>query len=213
MKFLLIFLTALLLAAPAYAQQSVVVDTKADLLARGIIPNPQHDNCDAFQITARVAWKLRASGARLIEKNPAQNGCTWNGIRYSHDAIQFPGGFVDVLHSAGPPANVNGPAWDFVAGPSNGLTVEPFDMDLGPEPAPVPEPPVAVPPIPAPLPSVDLTAILLRLDALEAAVREEGEKGRAETREFRNAVADKWKLVMKYALPALGALLAGRATK
>src|SRR6188474_2120392 len=100
---------ALLLAAPASAQTleqlatrsgAFVQAVKDDLVQRGVIPTPQVTNCDAFQITARVAWYLRAQGAKLIPKTPAQNGCTWLGVRYSHDAIAFADGWADLLVGA-----------------------------------------------------------------------------------------------------------------
>jgi len=128
-----------LTAAPLAAQDPLdqlaarsgafVQAVKNDLVVRGVIPTPQRDNCDSFQITARVAWRLRAQGAKLIPKTPAQNGCTWLGVRYSHDAIAFPDGWADLLVGAGPPLNQNQPAWQFSAtGPSAGA-VAPFDLD------------------------------------------------------------------------------------
>lgn len=110
----------------------VVRDVRRLLDARG---QKWETNCDAFEITGRVAWRLRDRGAVLIPKAPAQNGCTLIrgphiGRRVSHDAIGFPDGWVDILVSGGPPANQNGPAWDWHDGPpSTGLA--PWDLDAG----------------------------------------------------------------------------------
>jgi len=151
----------LLTAAPLAAQdrsKAYVAAVKADVIARGIIPTPQTDNCHAFQIVARVAWGLRAQGAKLLTKSPAQNGCTWLGVRYSHDVITFADGWADLLRSAGPPANVNEPDWQWTAsGPSAGA-VAPIDLDAAA--APVLTPPLGDPP---PLPPQILTELIAKL--------------------------------------------------
>lgn len=159
---------ALLFSSSAFAQPiggpAVVASIKNDLVNRGIIPAAQTDNCHAFQITARVAWATRDQGAKLIVKNPAQNGCTFNGVRYSHDAISYPGGFLDVLRSAGPPANTNAPGWDWSASGPCANCADPFDLD----PAPVV---VVPPPPPPPAPVVD-DVLKLRVEAAERQVAE-----------------------------------------
>jgi hypothetical protein len=115
---------------PIQDQTVLVKRIKDELIAKGKTFNT---NCDAFEITGRVAWALRDQGARLIVKTPGQNGCTWtNGVRYSHDAIAFSDGWVDCLVSAGPPLNTNGPSWSWTAGPSTGPLAEPFDLDPTP---------------------------------------------------------------------------------
>lgn len=131
-------------------RSDLVRQIKARLVARGVIPSPQTTNEHAAAITWRVAWELRAEGARLILKRPGQNAAIApNGERYSHDSIAFPGGYVDCLHSAGPPANVNGPAWDFTDS-DHGPTAAPFNLDEELEPAPAPAPgPIDDPPAPA----------------------------------------------------------------
>jgi len=120
--------------------RSVVQAVKAELNARG---QRWETNCDAFQITGRVAWRLRPYGAVLLVKSPAQNGCNLSsgphaGKRVGHDAIGFPDGWVDILISGGPPDNINGPTWDWhPSGPQSGLA--PWDLDAGLAPAPAEE--------------------------------------------------------------------------
>jgi len=157
---------ALLLAAPAAAQTPnhlvLVQLTKAALVAKG---QAWTTNCDAAQITFRVAWVLRAEGAMLIRKSAAQNGCVWNGVKYSHDALQFPDGWADLLGSAGPPANVNTPSWQWTAGATNTADATkyapPFDPDAGSAPPVVTPPPVVDPP--PPLPPQVLTELVAKL--------------------------------------------------
>jgi hypothetical protein len=140
--------------------KQLVEQVKAALVARG---QKWETNEDAFQITGRVAWLLRGEGAMLISKQPGQNGANtfWAG-RVSHDAIAFPTGWKDVLVSAGPELNVNGPAWD-PTGSSTARLIEPFDLDAG-----VVVPPVVVPPV-VPVPPAPPTDPA-QLDRLEAAV-------------------------------------------
>jgi len=112
---------------PIPNQTALVKRIKDELLAKG---QTFTTNCDAFEITGRVAWALRDHGAKLIVKTPGQNGCTWtNGVRYSHDAIAFSDGWADCLASAGPPLNTNAPSWGWTAGPSTGPLAEPFNLD------------------------------------------------------------------------------------
>lgn len=230
MRKLVTLVLVLLIAAPipAFAQDpsqshaDVVDRVKNDLMIRGVIPIPQRDNCDSFQITVRVAWELRAAGAKLFLKNAAQNGCTWrNGIRYSHDAIAFPNGFVDLLRDAGPPVNGNWPVWQWKAtGPSNPATLaDPFNLDE----AAAPPPP---PPAEQLLPSTDLTPLLYRLDLLAstpaalarieaqlAALEQEQKATREDIAKARTDANTFLKQALQYVAPIVGALLAGRATK
>lgn len=135
---------------PIPNQVHLVASVKAELVARGVLPAQQATNCDAFQITARVAWRLRTSGAALLPKAPAQNGCTltdgpYAGKRFSHDSIGFPDGWVDLLANAGPPSNANTPAWQWHDGAPADPGFWPWDLDAGlvtPLPAP---PPVVLP--------------------------------------------------------------------
>lgn len=210
---LAIGLLVLGLATPAAAQHGstdLVAKVKTEALAAGRLRVPPQDNCDAFQITVRVAWQLRAEGAKLFLKNPAQNGCTWNGVRFGHDAIAFPDGFADILASAGPPANENRPAWQFVAGaPTNpSLLADPFDLDAG---AGSPPPVVVVPP------SLDLSGVPAQLAALTAKVDELARvsaeahasinqnvtDGRVENRGFFETVGRHWKSIVAVAGPVV----------
>jgi hypothetical protein len=118
---------------PVPNSTALVAQIKADLLARGVIQPRQEDNGDAAEITWRVAWALRDKGAKLIRKSPAQNGWTaeagpYAGQRFSHDSIAFSDGYVDLLASAGPPANENRPVWQWKAGVSPSVA-DPFDLD------------------------------------------------------------------------------------
>ena len=161
---------------PVSSQKDLVADIKAQLVAKG---QTFTTNCDAFQITGRVAWALRDRGAMLIKKSAAQNGCVlaagpFTGQKVSHDAIAFPDGWVDLLVSAGPPANVNGPAWDWhdAAAPPPTTVLLPYDLDAG-QPLPVnedDEEPGEDEPIDPTLYET-LTAIALQLKAIPKALQ------------------------------------------
>lgn len=161
-------------------QTALVARIKADLVARG---QTFTTNCDSFQITARVAWELWSQGAKLILKRPEQNGCTWAGVRYSHDAIAFSDGWADLLASAGPPANENRPSWQWHAGetfPADQLAY-PFKMDA----APTPDPPTPWPPAPPPSPG-DLSAVTATLLNVLLKTNENNERlRRLETTQLR----------------------------
>lgn len=120
-----------------------VADIKNDLISRGIIPTEQSTNCHAFDITGRVAWHLRGEGAKLVRKTKPQNGCYKDGENdgFSHDAIAFPskGFWADILSSAGPPDNGNGPVWQQHTENFPPNLADPFDMGFG---IPSEEPPV-----------------------------------------------------------------------
>ena len=163
MKIVNIVIALVLLAAPAAAQHNhlaLVQETKAALVAKG---QAFTTNCDAFQITARVAWALRAEGAVLIKKSAAQNGCVYLGQKYSHDALQFTDGWADLLGSAGPPANANTPSWQWTPGATNtgdaAKFAPPVDLDAG---APV-IPPVVSPPVDPALPPQVLLELVAKL--------------------------------------------------
>lgn len=146
---------------------ALVAEIKAWLVARG---QTWETNCDAFQITARVAWALRNEGAQLIVKRPEQNGCTWQGVRYSHDAIAFPTGWIDCLVSAGPDKNLNTPAWGATGTDPNARLVPPWDLD-----ADTTDPPGDEPPDPQAPPVSELGEFTAALQALADEVTKLGD--------------------------------------
>ena len=158
---------------PIPNQTALVTEVKQDCLTRGIIPQPQTSNRDSFQITGRVAWRLRDKGAKLVLKNAAQNGYTledgpYAGARVSHDAIAFSDGWADCLTNAGPPANGNGPTWQWTATgpPAPGTVIDPYDLDAT---APTPGPD------PNPTPGESLDALVVAVDELTAIVTAQSE--------------------------------------
>lgn len=94
-------LLVLVSVAPAWAQSDTVAAVKSSLQARGV---SLADACGAFQITKRVAWQLRSTGAGLLAK-PSGNNCDGFAV----DIIVFPDGHAfDILSDAG---GANGPNW------------------------------------------------------------------------------------------------------
>ena len=169
----------------------------------------------------RVAWQLRAQGAKLFRKTEAQNGCTWGGQRFSHDAIAFPTGWADLLVSAGPPANVNGPDWQWhpgaIAVEDPALFAPPFDLDPAP---PIGTPPIVIPPVIAPpvalppLPAFDACAAQIALLRGELAVVNANiTAGREENRGFFARLAGEWKRILGVASLIGGGILTGRVSK
>ena len=146
----LILLVFWLVAASASAQEGVVRAVKTRLEASGVaLDGP----CGAFEITKRVAWQLRSTGAGVLDK-PSGNNCGGRSV----DIIAYPDGrLVDILSDAG---GSNGPVWN---------PIEPVDPSRWRAPVdPGDGAPVVVPP---PSPTVDLSPLLSRLDALERAVQ------------------------------------------
>jgi hypothetical protein len=82
-------------------QSNIVSQVKNDLASRGIdLSGP----CGAFEITKRVAWILRSSGAGLLDK-PSGNNCQG----YSVDVIVYSDGYAyDIISDSGAS---NGPTW------------------------------------------------------------------------------------------------------
>jgi hypothetical protein len=102
MRFVSVLL-ALLVAAPVWAQaeRDVVARAKADLVSRGVDLSGE---CGAWQITRLAAWRLRETGAGLLEK---RTGAQCQG--FAVDVIAFPDGRTfDVLIDGG---QTNGPDW------------------------------------------------------------------------------------------------------
>jgi len=74
--------------------------------------NPSGNGDLAFEVTKRVAWLLRGSGAGLLIKNGGENTTLWMGYSFSISRIAYPnGGIVKVVSDAGPGGS-NGAAWD-----------------------------------------------------------------------------------------------------
>jgi len=115
-----------------------VARIKAELIARGVtLAGP----CGAFEITKRVAWLLRETGAGLNYK-PQGNNCEG----YSVDVvIWLDGQYVDMLIDSG---GANEPAWQIRQGDPS-VWRAPIDPgDVVTPPAPVPPAPDPAPPTP-----------------------------------------------------------------
>lgn len=147
----------LFLATPLFAQShpDVVAAVKADLQARGV---DLSGACGAFQITKRVAWRLRDEGAGVLDK-PAGNQCEGRAV----DIIIYPGGRIfDILTDAG---GSNGASWG-AGDPVDASRWRPVtsDPDGGVAPPPVVNnpPPVGQPPVIniPPAQVLDLSAVL-----------------------------------------------------
>jgi hypothetical protein len=140
-RILLFTLVACSLTLNATAQLNIVEEVKNELISNRIdLSGP----CGAFQITKRVAWRLRAQGAGYIRKTAGQNNCNLHGV----DIVMFKDGrIVDILIDAG---NSNGPSWDTSKTPVDpSLWQEPEDpYVLIFIPASEPnEPPAIIPPV------------------------------------------------------------------
>lgn len=161
-----------LMTTPAFAQSSVVADVKASLVARGV---ELSGSCGAFEITKRVAWKLRAQGAGYIRKNPGQNNCQLHGV----DIIMYRDGrIVDILADSG---GSNGTTWDTSKAPVDpALWEAPVDPGDGDVQQPTePGGPIVVTPAP-----IDIQGIL---DSIKD-VRETQERIFGNTNEQLNAL-------------------------
>src|SRR5690349_16461832 len=105
------FAGMLVVYTPLAAQDrtQVVADAKAQLVQQGV---NIVGSCGAFEITKRVAWRLRGEGAGLLGgKSGAQNRCG----EYAVDIVMFPDGrYFDILVDSG---TTNQPAW---GGPNEG---------------------------------------------------------------------------------------------
>ena len=74
--------------------------------------NPGGSGDLAFEVTKRVAWLLRGTGAGLLIKNGGENTTNWMGYSFSISRICYPnGGIVKVVTDAGP-GGANGATWD-----------------------------------------------------------------------------------------------------
>jgi hypothetical protein len=70
---------------------------------------PPHTVAGAFEVTKRVAWLLRGSGAGLLLKPGGENIVTWKGQSFSAGRIVYPNGHLFKLLSDIP--TTNGPSW------------------------------------------------------------------------------------------------------
>lgn len=137
----------LTLASPVQAQADVVATVKASLQARGV---SLADSCGAFEVTRRVAWQLRATGAGLLDK-PSGNQCQGRAV----DIIVYPDGrAVDILSDAG---GVNGPTWNEIEPVEASRWRQPTDPgDSAP-------PSTGQPPVIVQAPAVDLSGVLVAI--------------------------------------------------
>lgn len=119
---------------------ALVQQIKHDLEARGVdLSGP----CGAFEITKRVAWALRDTGAGLVYKRRPQNGCYADGSMegYGVDVVMWRNAtYRDILVDSG---GANEPNWPGPEPIDPGLWREPIDP--GDTPAP-PTPPPLPPP-------------------------------------------------------------------
>lgn len=160
MKTTLLFIGFLLFPTLGYAQQGAdhrgtVLTVKNYLQTQGIETSGP---CGAFQITKRVAWTLRFEGIGLLDK-PNGNNCQG----YAVDALTYKDGeHYDILIASG---EENIPAWNRIDG-----NVElsrwraPFDPNVS-------SPELPQPPQPPTQPVPDLSALIQRVDIIEAQLR------------------------------------------
>lgn len=137
-----------------------VQDVKDALVAAG---KDLSGPCGAFEITKRVAWNLRATGAGLLSK-PSGNNCQG----YAVDIIVYPDGTAyDMLIDSG---GKNDPAWNKT--PDSPLDPSRYRPAIDPQDGsgpPIPPPPT---PTPTPSPSVDLKPILDALGGIKQAIQD-----------------------------------------
>jgi hypothetical protein len=166
--------------------QQVVEQAKADLEARG---EDLTGACGAHKITRLAVWRLKQTGAGLLEKSGGER-CVFQDVGYKTDGIAFKDGtYVDCLIAAGgftrddgsfDPGNV--PAWQ-VQGPFAdipGRWREPIDPGDAPPSTPG-EPPV----------SSDLAARLALVHSGIASALHEAARGCEEAAEIFGEVADR----------------------
>lgn len=76
---------------------------------------PAHTVDGAFEVTKRIAWLLRGSGAGLLIKNGGENIVLWKGMSFAAARICYPDGHIYKVLTDVP--TTNGPSWqdnDFV---------------------------------------------------------------------------------------------------
>jgi len=75
------------------------------------------DEFEAFEITKRYAWMLRADGIGLLIKNGGENVVPWQGHNFAAARVCYPDGHIYKLLSDVGPGGANSPAFqdnDFV---------------------------------------------------------------------------------------------------
>ncbi len=142
---------------------AIVAAVKAELVAKGVsLVGP----CGAYDITRRVAWRLKDSGAGLLDK-PSGTNCDG----YATDIIAYQDGrIVDCLANAGGlelngqpiPGTGNDPAWQ-----ENAQLVDPsrWRAPHDPDADQVPAPPSHMPPSSEAPPSDALAAFRQNVEA------------------------------------------------
>lgn len=192
---IILVLLGSLTSSPVAAQENirVVEEVRGDLVRRGIIPpgiaNPGDNEspCKVFEITKRVAWRLRDEGAGLLEKRSGNN-C----LGYSMDWVVYQDGRGSDVAVGG---IYNGVATDTV--PNWNLVVEedhgrrwkaPFD------PGDSAGPPSDDPPITVPSPSIEeqLNQILQEIQLVQTQIDAKLEAHSKSTEEFQAKVRSEW---------------------
>lgn len=151
--------------------QAIVAEMKDYCVAHKI--DISGANCG--EITVRVAWKLRATGAGLLEKASGNN---FKG--YATDIIAFSDGrIVDILMDGG---GANTPAWN----EGDRVDASRYRPAIDPGDAPIVEPDKKPDPGGA-----DLAQVVYRLEALHVGVADLGiqiDRHQNENREALNAI-------------------------
>lgn len=167
MKAKWLVLVLVLCAVPAFAQQNLLGDIQAERAKYG----PTMTSAEQAQLLNAVAWRHRGEGWGMLSKGSG-NSCPIGGTFISCDILIHAPSVThwDVLQGADPGGtaqpqfNLVGPC---VLGPASGCDMGRFlaPMDTG-VPPPI-QPPAVVPPVvlPPPVPSLDLSAVLLKMDA------------------------------------------------
>lgn len=198
-------LAILLIAAPAFAQHpDVVAAVKSELQARGVDLSAP---CGAFQITKRVAWRLRAEGAGLLSK-PGGNNCEGYSVDY---VVYLTGRGADILGDAG---GANIPGWNEETDPDFVARWRPaFD----PGDTPVVVGPPAAPPVILTPSTAALEALVRDLQQRLIDLQRSQDANEAAAVAFRASVKTEWQKIAptlsflgKYVLPAVTGWLIGK---
>jgi hypothetical protein len=79
-----------------------------DCIHGHIRPTDEHG---AFEVTKRVAWGLRDSGAGLLQKSTGENVVWWRGYGFAAARIMYPDGHIFKVLSDVGPGGANAPSW------------------------------------------------------------------------------------------------------